>query len=45
MIGKTIVLKQSKTLAFGNYDSGRAASGINPPKLKKSLTFRLHVTE
>ena len=33
---KSIVLKQSKTLASGNYDSGRDTSGINPPKPKKN---------
>jgi len=38
-----IGIKQSKTLASGNYDSGR---GNNPPKPTKiDVTFNLHFTE
>lgn len=34
---KRILLKQSKTLASGNYDSDRCTSGINLLKPKKSM--------
>jgi hypothetical protein len=45
-IGKRIVLKESKTLASDNYDSGRGTSGINIPEPKKiNWTFSSHITE
>jgi hypothetical protein len=44
--GKRIVLKQSKPLVSGNYDSGEGTSSINPLKHKKiNVTFSSHVVE
>jgi hypothetical protein len=39
-------MKQSKTLLSDNYDSGRGASGFNPPQPKKiNVTFISNITE
>ena len=45
-IRKRIVLKESKTLAPDNYDTGSSTSGINPPHPKIiNVTFSSHITE
>ena len=45
-IWKRIVLKQSKTVASDNYDSGSGTSGINAPQPKTiNLTFSSHITQ